>query len=180
MDQILNYLQLIVVGAGAIGAIFGVARWVFSLNKNIKEILKEVKPNSGTSLNDKVNNIEKQVKKDSQLINTICSRQKWLLDNRPEPIFECDVSGSCTWVNEKYCQLLQHDVEYFTGNGWKNGVHTDDRERVSVEWDRALKDKRSSVIEYRLVDREGHVFKVKATAIRNDDQGYIGSITILE
>lgn len=179
MDQLFYYLDKILVISAAAGILFGVFKWIFTLNNNVREILKEVKPNSGTSLKDKVDKIEKQISVDSNLINIICRRQKWLLDNRPEPIFECDVNGNCTWVNEKYCQLLQHDVDYFLGNGWKNGVHGEDLEMVEKEWERAIKDKRSSTSTHRVVDREGNVYKVKVIATRNDNHGYIGHIEIV-
>ena len=105
MESIFVYLEKILVISAAGGVLFGAFKWVFTLNRNVKEILKEVKPNSGTSLKDHVDKINKQVSHDSNLIKTICTRQKWILDNRPEPIFECDTDGKCTWVNEKYCQL---------------------------------------------------------------------------
>lgn len=180
MDNLIKIFQIIVAGAAAIGILYGTFKYIFNLNKNIKDILDEVKPNSGKSLKDQVIEIKEKVNKDSQTINIICSRQKWLLDNRPEPIFECDTSGSCTWVNEKYCQLLQHDIDYFKGNGWKNGIHNEDRRRVEEEWEKAIEDKRTSICEYRMVDREGTVYKVKATANRNENYGYIGHIEILE
>jgi PAS domain S-box-containing protein len=103
-----------------------------------------------------------------------------MLDNRPEPIFECDTEGKCTWVNEKYCQLLKHDVDYFLGNGWKNGIFSEDLEMVEKEWARSIKDERSSVSIYRMIDREGTIYNVKAVATRNDNHGYIGHIEILD
>lgn len=180
MDDLLKYAELIVKGAGALGVLGGLGLWLYKLNSSVVEILKEVKPNGGKSLSDRVSAIQKKVDKDSDVINTISSRQKWILDSRPEPIFECNTSGSCTWVNEKYCQLLQHDVEYFKENGWKNGIHHDDRERVEKEWDKAIEDRRSSSSEHRLVDREGNIIHVKAMATRNENYGYIGRIEILD
>ena len=158
-------------------------KWVTNLNnlnKNVKDILDEVKPNGGESLKDKVNVIESKMDRNTNNINAIYSRQKWMLDNRPEPIFECDVTGSCTWVNEKYCQLLQHDVDYFLGNGWKNGVYREDLEDVEKEWDKAIRDKRTSISEHRVMDRSGNIYNVKVTAIRNENYGYIGHIQVLE
>ena len=180
MEIIFEYLEKILVISAAGGVLFGAFKWIFTLNRNVKEILKEVKPNSGTSLKDQVAKIEKQVSCDSNLINTICRRQKWILDTRPEPIFECDVNGNCTWVNEKYCQLLKHDVEYFLNNGWKNGVHGEDLEVVEKEWEKAIKDKRSSTSIHRMIDREGNVYNVKVVATRNNGYGYIGHIEVLD
>jgi len=180
MESIFVYLEKILVISAAGGVLFGAFKWVFTLNRNVKEILKEVKPNSGTSLKDHVDKINKQVSHDSNLIKTICTRQKWILDNRPEPIFECDTEGKCTWVNEKYCQLLKHDVDYFLGNGWKNGIFSEDLEMVEKEWARSIKDERSSVSIYRMIDREGTIYNVKAVATRKDNHGYIGHIEILD
>ena len=180
MDFLLKILEIIIAIVTIGGFLFTTFRWVCKINRTLEEILSEVKPNSGKSLKDRVTAIQEQVNKDSNSINTICCRQKWLLDNRPEAIFECDTTGSCTWVNEKYCQLLQHDVDFFLGNGWKNGIHSEDLDKVQIEWERAIKDKRSSVSEHRVVDREGNIYKVKVTAIRNEHYGYIGHIEILE
>ena len=71
-------------------------------------------------------------------------------------------------------------MEYFLGNGWKNGVHGEDLEMVEKEWERAIKDKRSSISTYRVVDREGTVHDVKVLATRNDSYGYIGHIEVLD
>lgn len=180
MENLLKYAEIIVKVGTALGLLGGLGLWLYNLNKSVTEILGEVKPNGGKSLKDRVTDIQKKVNKDSEMINTIFSRQKWILDSRPEPIFECNTSGSCTWVNEKYCQLLQHDVEYFKNNGWKNGIHIEDRERVEIEWEKAIKDCRSSISEHRLVDREGNIIKVKVIANRNEDQGYIGHIEVLD
>lgn len=180
MDDLLNYAEIIIKVGGALGLLSGLGLWLYNLNKSVTEILGEVKPNGGKSLKDRVTDIQRKVNKDSETINTIFSRQKWILDSRPEPIFECDVSGSCTWVNEKYCQLLKHDVDYFKNNGWKNGIHNEDREHVEREWEKAIKDRRSSTSEHRLVDREGNVINVKVIATRNEDHGYIGRIEILD
>ena len=62
----------------------------------------------------------------------------------------------------------------------KNGVHGEDLEHVEKEWDKAIRDKRSSISEHRVVDREGNIYNVKVTAIRNENYGYIGHIQVLE
>lgn len=180
MKELADYAEIIIKIGGALTILGGFGLWLYILNKSVAEILKEVKPNGGKSLSDRVSAIQVKVDKDSDVINTISSRQKWILDSRPEPIFECNTSGSCTWVNEKYCQLLQHDVEYFKNNGWKNGIHHDDREGVEKEWEKAIEDRRSSSSEHRLVDREGNIIHVKASATRNENYGYIGRIEVLE
>ena len=51
---------------------------------------------------------------------------------------------------------------------------------VEKEWARSIKDKRSSVTIYRMIDREGTIYNVKVVATRNDKHGYIGHIEILD
>lgn len=179
MDDLLKYAEIIVKIGAALSLLGGFGLWLYSLNRSVNQILEEVKPNGGKSLKDRVTAIQIQVNKDSNSINTICCRQKWILDNRPEPIFEYNTDGNCTWVNEKYCQLLQHDVNYFLNNGWKNGIHTEDRVRIENEWEKAIKDRRSCTLEYRVVARSGDIIPVRVVAIRNDEYGYIGHIDII-
>jgi hypothetical protein len=59
-------------------------------------------------------------------------------------------------------------------------IHGEDLEDVEKEWDKAIRDKRSSISEHRVVDREGNIYNVKVTAIRNENYGYIGHIHVLE
>ena len=96
-----------------------------------------------------------------------------------QPIFECDINGNCTWVNEKYCQLTKHNISHFIGNGWKSMIHEDDRERVIQEWESAVEDKRSSTCTYRIVDADGNIYHISVISTINDIYGYIGTITIL-
>ena len=75
---------------------------------------------------------------------------------------------------------MKHDINYFLGNGWKNGILPLDLEMVEKEWDRSIKDKRSIVSVYRMIDREGTIYNVKVIATRDNNYGYIGYIEILD
>lgn len=153
---------------------------IVKIHGMIEHIFAELTPNHGSSLKDKVNKIEKDVQENTDLTKKICSRQRWILDNRDEMIFECNDEGMCTWVNEKYCFLMQRDVSYFIDNGWKNAVHEEDRDRVSTEWEHAVKDKRGSQMIYRIVSKEGETYEVEAFATATDKFGYMGHIKILK
>ena len=50
MEQFFYYLEKVLVISASGGILYGAFKWIYTLNKNVKEILKEVKPNSGTSL----------------------------------------------------------------------------------------------------------------------------------
>lgn len=190
-------LQLIIASAAVIAIVYKIVKYIYTKIYNIylklkskyEEICKihimipkiysELSPNHGTSIKDKVDKIDKKVDENTKVTKQICLRQRWILDNRDEPIFECDVDGKCTWVNEKYCQLTKFSPSYLLDNGWKNVIHEDDRERVLVEWESALHDKRSSTCSYRIVDRDRVVYHVSSIATVTENFGYIGSIKVL-
>ena len=190
-------LQLIIASAAVITIAFKCITFVYTKIKkgylNIKteydkiciihtmipSIYSELTPNHGSSIKDKIDKIDKKVDENTKVTNLICHRQRWILDNRSEPIFESDANGNCTWVNEKYCQLTKHNISHFIGNGWKSMIHEDDRERVIQEWESAVEDKRSSTCTYRIVDVDGNIYHISAISTINDIYGYIGTITIL-
>lgn len=190
-------LQLIITSAAVITIAFKCITFVYTKIKkgylNIKteydkiciihtmipSIYSELTPNHGSSIKDKIDKIDKKVDENTKVTNLICHRQRWILDNRSEPIFECDINGNCTWVNEKYCQLTKHNISHFIGNGWKSMIHEDDRERVIQEWESAVEDKRSSTCTYRIVDVDGNIYHISTISTINDIYGYIGTITIL-
>lgn len=190
-------LQLIITSAAVITIAFKCLTFVYTKIKkgylNIKteydkiciihtmipSIYSELTPNHGTSIKDKIDKIDKKVDENTKVTNLICHRQRWILDNRSEPIFECDANGNCTWVNEKYCQLTKHNISHFIGNGWKSMIHEEDRERVIQEWESAVEDRRSSTCTYRIVDVDGNIYHISVISTINDIYGYIGTITIL-
>jgi len=149
------------------------------INLMIPKIYAELTPNHGSSVKDKIDKIKENVDENTKVTKQICLRQRWILDNREEPIFECDADGKCTWVNEKYCQLTKFSPSYLLENGWKNVIHEDDRERVLNEWNSALKDKRSSTCSYRIIDHDRVVYYVTSIATVTENMGYIGSIKVL-
>lgn len=152
---------------------------ICKIHTMIPSIYSELTPNHGSSIKDKIDKIDKKVDETTKVTNLICHRQRWILDNRSEPIFECDANGNCTWVNEKYCQLTKHNISHFIGNGWKSMIHEEDRERVIQEWESAVEDKRSSTCTYRIVDADGNIYHISVISTINDIYGYIGTIKII-
>ena len=184
-----DYFQIIIAAGAAAGIIYKISEFVVKkikkeynnltrLHTMVETIYSEITPNHGSSIKDKVVAIESKLEENTKMTKQISHRQRWILDNRDEPIFESDPLGNCTWVNDKYCRLSGHDIGFFLGNGWRNIVHEDDRERIVSEWNSAITDKRDSHISFRLVDRDGKIYNVHSIAIRNAESGYIGNINI--
>ncbi|MFN3985640.1 MAG: PAS domain S-box protein [Rhodocyclaceae bacterium] len=48
------------------------------------------------------------------------------------------LDGRCEWVNERWVAFIGRDAEYELGDGWLDGVHPDDRERIVAVHAQAL------------------------------------------
>ena len=155
------------------------------MHEKVNIILSELTPNHGSSLKDKINIIgdglnenTKVTKENSEMLKTLRARQQWMLDMQKQPIFESDETGSCIWVNDTYSTLINRCKEEILGNGWKNFIHEDDRERVIDEWNSAIKEERSSQSSYKMISKDGTVYNVECYASKHKNNGYTGRLTI--
>lgn len=139
----------------------------------IEDIQKQFYPNGGSSMRDSINRIESGVQ--------AALERDWVnyeLDSRG--IFEVDSEGKKCRVNKAWCNLTgisQDDA--VNGYGWINGIHHDDRARVRAEWESAIKENRTSEMEYRTA--MGIKVLAIATVLRNKTNGatlgWLGTLT---
>lgn len=145
----------------------------------INEISKEFAPNHGSSLKDVLNKMQAELVKNTELTEKIATRQKWIFDNREMPIFESDEEGRCVWVNVAYMNLVNRDMSFLLGHGWKNVIAPEDRERVIQNWESCVKDGRDSEDTYSVVDSKGVKTKVFTAACKTGKFGYVGAMKIV-
>lgn len=157
------------------------------IHSKVEKIFEEITPNHGSSIKDKINSLDQRMNKvdenliiNNKLTEKIFYRQRWILDNQSAAVFESDISGKCIWANVHYLKLVQRDLAFVLGNGWKNIIHPDDRERVIHNWDLCVQDGINVEDTYRVIDVEGKVYKVFCSATKTEGNGYIGSIKILD
>ena len=160
---------------------------VEEIHTKVEKIFEEITPNHGSSIKDKINSLDKRMDKvdenliiNNKLTEKIFYRQRWILDNQSAAVFESDTKGKCIWANVNYLKLVQRDMGFILGNGWKNIIHPDDRERVIRNWELCVKDGIDSEDTYRIIDIEGRVYRVFCSATKTEGNGYIGSIKLLE
>jgi PAS domain-containing protein len=144
---ILGDLGKVLGGAVAVlGFLKVAAKVVFKPLKShfekIDHIYKEVTPNGGGSLKDAITELKGTVAR-------IERRQRTWLSYEENGVFETDGEGRFTWANRSLLHFLNAAFEEVEGNGWKNFVHPDGRERVFREWEEAVRDGR---------DFKGNVF----------------------
>ena len=100
----------------------------------------------------------------------------------PVGIFRTDARGECVYVNERWCEIAGVSAERALGQGWVQGIHPEDRERVFAAWSASVREQRPFALEYRFRRPDGILTWVMGQAMQEPsgpDQpgGFVGSIT---
>lgn len=142
-------------------------------NENIDAILKELRPNGGSSLKDQISRIENNID---------------ILDVKVAAValatnvgyWKSDANGKAIEVGRSLCSILGRTEAEIKGSNWVTIIHPNDREAVKSEWDSAVEDGRDFEMVYRFVKPDGSIQKVKvlAFAIIKDNtlQGFFGTL----
>jgi PAS domain S-box-containing protein len=68
-------------------------------------------------------------------------------------LYQCDVQGKCTYVNDKLCELFDITKEQALNMGWMDRIHPEDRERVTLRRSEALAPVSTFHLRYRIMVR---------------------------
>lgn len=139
------------------------------LKTEVSTISKELKPNGGKSMKDQMNDLQLSTK-------TILYRQRWILDNREEPIFETDEKGDFTWANSALIRLTDRLFKDLENNNWINALCEKTRTEVNDSWQIAIENKRNFEHEIIIVDSKNRSFSAKCVAVRQEDGKYVGKL----
>ena len=98
----------------------------------------------------------------------------------PVGIYVTDTDGRCIFVNQRWCEMAGLTPEEAFGDGWIKGLHPDDRERVTTDWNRMEQSRGIWGLEYRFKTPNGTVTWVYGNATPLADAsgqtiGYIGT-----
>lgn len=109
------------------------------------------------------------------------ARFRALSDGSPLGVFACDVFGNYTYTNEKWREIYGLSLEDSVERGWRLKPHSDDREKVNAEWQRAVTHKLPFDMESRIVLSDGTIRHIRAIArpvVTHDETGvtYVGSV----
>ena len=108
------------------------------------------------------------------------ARFRTLSEMSPIAIYETDAYGNCLYVNRMWRKFSGLSLEEALGEGWKRGLHPDDRERIFALWYKHAKDRDPWSFEYRFQATGEEVTWVYGTASAQWDKdnkitGYIGT-----
>ena len=109
-------------------------------------------------------------------------RYTTLVATAPVGIFRYDTAGYCTYANTYYCQISGLSIEAIMGQGWQDGLHPNDRDRIMAAWEQTLQKKHPFQLEYRFQHRDGTVKwaytqVVPERAANGQVSGYVGTVT---
>lgn len=121
--------------------------------EDIESIKKELQPNGGASLRDRVDDIAEKVSRHE-------AYNQLLVGGFTRPILVWDAGGYCTQANRAYHELTGFDLGDVQGMNWINVIHPSDREQVLSEWRHTIRDKRFFSMEFRHRVRGGNPVRV--------------------
>lgn len=79
-------------------------------------------------------------------------RFRLLAEKAPVGIFQTDSNGRCTYINKRWSEISGLNTQQAMGDGWINGVHLEDRDKVVAEWMKAITENREFIQEYRFLN----------------------------
>ncbi len=105
-----------------------------------------------------------------------------LMAAAPVGIFRTDAMGHCTYVNDHWCRISGLTLESAIGDGWRQGLYSEDRQSISDEWYRSAQEDRPFSLEYRFQRPDGVITWVYGQSVVKLDAdgivtGYVGTIT---
>lgn len=144
--------------------------------ETVERIDKEFSPNSGTSMKDTLNRIEARQMKSEQ-------RQKVLLLDSDDLVYETDPKGETTWVNRTYTKTVDRGMDELKGKGWIVCIHPEDKEKVLEEWESCVDQSRDFDMNFKMISRNGEIMVNSKAHPLIDDLGrvigYLGQTVIL-
>jgi PAS domain S-box-containing protein len=92
-----------------------------------------------------------------------------LAELAPVGIYLTDPAGNCEYANPAWCRMAGMTQAEALGQGWINGLHPEDRERVFASWQTMVSAQTRWELEYRFLNRDGGVTVVYGLAAAQHD-----------
>lgn len=109
-------------------------------------------------------------------------RYKTLATASPVGLFETDKEGTCMYVNDQTCRILQRSIAELIGSRWTDSLHPHDQEKVFAEWKQCIEYEEKFYRECRFKRPDGEIVWVVgqiAPSFGTDDklEGFVGTLT---
>ena len=139
---------------------------VSAIPDQVSALMREVKPNGGSSLRDAIDRTAGKVDQLSVAVDELAATHqvRWRMAYG-EPSWHSDDHGRCTAANNLLCDLLEYSESEFVGSNWKNLIHPEDQQHVFSEWNRIVAEGAQFSLNTRYVTRSGAVVHVRLKAV---------------
>ena len=144
------------------------------LDEKLAPVLKELRPNGGSSLADQVQVVITKLEHHS-------GRVRAFNRDAHEGMFESSPTGECVWVNRTYCRITERTESEVLGWGWLNTLHPEDEEAVREHWNDCVKEGRDYSRTQRFITPSGETIlaSVRAQPIRDSKGNLLGLMGFL-
>lgn len=115
--------------------------------------------------------------KDKALVD-LTERVNHLANTAPQMVWMAGVDGTRNFFNRKWLEFTGTSQEALKFDGWLVGIHPQDRQRFQIAYDRALQERTSFHIEYRM-RRHDHRYRRlldSGTPVVGSDGAFLGFI----
>lgn len=105
---------------------------------------------------------------------------KMIVENSPNMLWRAGTDGLCNYFNLRWLQFTGRSIEQEMGNGWAEGVHSEDLDRCVATYMGAFKKREPFEMVYRLKRHDGEWRWINDRGVPFFDEdkmfiGYIGS-----
>ncbi len=147
------------------------------IQRTADEIIKQLKPNGGSSIFDKLVGVE-------QVLHDLGQSHWMLQDIAGNTFWQSDASGRMVYASSALADLMGLDQKDVLGYGWVSAIYAEDRVRVGQEWQAAVQQGRRFDETYQIVTPDRKMVAVNARALpvtgtRGQITGYIGIVQVL-
>lgn len=141
-----------------------VLRFMNTFQLKLNEIEKEVKPNGGGSMNDRLARIEAKMEAVTDGIEY--NRQVREINDKcaEAMIFKVAPDGSCYFINNAFLKFFGWQESEVVGFGFEDLVHDEDRPEMRLKWQKAIDTKTNFKDEQRIQDINGVWHTCQVTA----------------
>lgn len=152
------------------------------LKRDVAMVVKEMRPNGGSSLTDKVNATLVQLGgiHDRQVV--VSAYLTMLLDESPSLFWRSDINGRQVWASKALVDASGRPASELLGMGWVNVIHGADQARVRGHWNACIAEERIFEADCRFATPHGRFFRGRLVAkpFTFDGRvvGWLGTATI--
>jgi len=142
----------------------------------LDRVLKEVLPNSGSSLRDSINRMENNISNLNNKVDNLEETHRIALNMQQIAFWISGKLGEVTYASPAMCKLVRRVESEMLGNGWISCISHEDTRRISEAWEDSVNENRTFDEIYTFTSGENSI-KVHGIAFhkKNTKGEYVGS-----